>query len=112
MNILIGKIGKTIKFKNLHINTGDDSSMILFSTMARMLPEHNFYFCGPNDLKKLSKEEYNYIFPNGNVYSIYVNPNRPDPNDKDILNWDSLTDHIRKENIKFDFAILFTGYVG
>ena len=64
MNILIGKIGKTIKFKNLHINTGDDSSMILFSTMARMLPEHNFYFCGPNDLTKLTNKEYNYIFPN------------------------------------------------
>ena len=89
MNILIGKIGKAIKFKNLKINTGDDSSMILFSTMARMLPEHNFYFCGPNDLKKLSNEEYNYIFPNGNVHSIYVNPNRPDPTDKDIMNWDS-----------------------
>jgi hypothetical protein len=112
MNILIGKIGKAIKFKNLKINTGDDSSMILFSTMARMLPEHNFYFCGPNDLKKLSTEEYNYIFPNGNVHSIYVNPNRPDPTDKDIMNWDSLTDHIKKLNLTFDFAILFTGYVG
>ena len=72
MNILIGKIGKSIKFKNLKINTGDDSCMILFSTMARMMPEHNFYFCGPNNLNKLSDEERNYIFPNNNVFSLFV----------------------------------------
>lgn len=112
MNIVIGKIGKSIKFKNLQINTGDDSSMILFSTMARMLPEHNFYFIGPNDLTKLSKDEYNYIFPNKNVFSLYVKPDNIDPNDKDMLGWDSLIDNIRSKNITFDFALLFTGYVG
>jgi hypothetical protein len=112
MNIVIGKIGKAIKFKNLQINTGDDSSMILFSTMARMLPEHNFYFCGPNDLSKLSEAEYNYIFPNKNVHSMYVKYDLLDPNDKDLIGWDSLVENARKMNIKFDFALLFTGYVG
>jgi hypothetical protein len=112
MNIVIGKIGKSIKFKNLQINTGDDSSMILFSTMARMLPEHNFYFCGPNDLSKLSEAEYNYIFPNKNVHSMYVKYDLLDPNDKDLIGWDSLVENARKMNIKFDFALLFTGYVG
>lgn len=112
MNIVIGKIGKAIKFKNLQINTGDDSCMILFSTMARMLPEHNFYFCGPNDLTKLSEAEYNYIFPNKNVHSIYVKYDRLDPNDKDLIGWDSLVENARNMNIKFDFALLFTGYVG
>ena len=85
MNIVIGKIGKAIKFKNLQINTGDDSSMILFSTMARMLPEHNFYFCGPNDLPKLSEAGYNYIFPNKNVHSMYVKYDLLYPNDKDLI---------------------------
>lgn len=112
MNILIGKIGKAIKFKNLQINTGDDSCMILFSTMARMLPEHNFYFVGPNDLEKLSNDEYNYIFPNKNVYSLYVKPDNIDPNDKDMLGWDSLIANIKNKNVVFDFALLFTGYVG
>lgn len=112
MNIVIGKIGKAIKFKNLQINTGDDSSMILFSTMARMLPEHNFYFCGPNDLPKLSEAEYNYIFPNKNVHSMYVKYDLLDPNDKDLIGWDSLVENARNMNIKFDFALLFTGYVG
>ena len=139
MNILIGKIGKTIKFKNLHINTGDDSSMILFSTMARMLPEHNFYFCGPNDLTKLTNKEYNYIFPNNNVFSLYCNcdevnkksgitvddlmkihegKNTADREltredyEGDVLFWDSLVEKVIASGIKFDFALLFTGYVG
>lgn len=112
MNILIGKIGKAIKFKNLKINTGDDSSMILFSTMARILPEHNFYFCGPNDFDKLTESERNYIFPNKNVYSIYVKPDKIDPDNKELLGWDSLINNINKLNIKFDFALLITGYVG
>ena len=72
MNILIGKIGKAIKFKNLKINTGDDSSMILFSTMARMLPEHNFYFCGPNDFDKLTDAERESIFLCKTVFFLYV----------------------------------------
>lgn len=138
MNILIGKIGKAIKFKNLKINTGDDSAMILFSTMSRMFPEHKFYFGGPNDLDKLTTEEYNYIFPNKNVYSIAVKcdclTKKSTEEDKekfiknhvntatreltsedyegDIIFWDSLIENVRKQGIIFDFALLFTGYVG
>ena len=135
MNILIGKIGKSIKFKNLKINTGDDSCMILFSTMARMMPEHNFYFCGPNNLNKLSDEEKKYIFPNNNVFSLFVPLDRLSKNhtkeekerfiknhkntsdtdlkesdfDGDIVLYDSLLDNILKSGIKFDFALFFTG---
>lgn len=138
MNILIGKIGKAIKFKNLKINTGDDSAMILFSTMARMLPEHNFYFCGPNDLDKLSDDERNYLFPSNNVHSIAVkcdilNKKSTEEDrkkfienhvntatreltdvdfDGDVLFWDSLLKNVIDSGIKFDFALLFTGYVG
>lgn len=138
MNILIGKIGKSIKFKNLHINTGDDSSMILFSTMSRMLPEHNFYFAGPNDLNKLTKDEYEYIFPNKNVYSLAVKPDElkkgyteedfkrfmenhvntttveltEEDFRGDVLFWDSLLENVKNSGIVFDFALLFTGYVG
>ena len=111
MNILIGKIGKTIKFKNLKINTGDDTSMILFSTLSRMFPEHNFYFCGPNDLKKLSDKEYDYIFPNHNVYSIYRPGRVFMEGGREIMLFDTITDEIKKQNLTFDFALLFTGYV-
>ena len=138
MNILIGKIGKSIKFKNLKINTGDDSSMILFSTMARMMSEHNFYFCAPNDFDKLTADEKHYIFPNNNVFSLFVKPDelKKKHTDKDkeafiknhintatreltesdfegdVIFWDSLLQNVINSGIRFDFALLFTGYVG
>jgi len=63
MNILVGKIGKSVRFNAGKISTGDDTCMILLSTMSRMMPEHNFYILGPNDLNKLSKKEQNTFFP-------------------------------------------------
>ena len=71
MNILIGKIGKSIKFKNLDLRKGGDSIIIFYSTLSRMFPEHNFYFGGPNALDKLTEAEYLKIFPNKNVFSAY-----------------------------------------
>ena len=119
MNILIGKIGKVIKFKNLQIATGGDTSIILFSTMSRMLPEHNFYFFGPNDLSKLSEVEYNYLFPNKNVFSVYEPPKvigvergPKSKSDNVLMSHEPTTDKIKSLGIKFDFALIFTGYVG
>ena len=119
MNILIGKIGKVIKFKNLQIATGGDTCLILFSTMSRMFPEHNFYFFGPNDLSKLSEAEYNYIFPNKNVFSVYETPkvigSERGPNAKSdnvLMSHEPTMDKIKSLGIQFDFALIFTGYVG
>ena len=82
MNILIGKIGKAIKFKNLDLRKGGDSIIIFYSTLSRMFPEHNFYFGGPTQLDKLTKEEYNKIFPNGNVFSAYSKSGNKDRKDE------------------------------
>ena len=111
-NVLIGKIGKSIKFKNLHINTGDDTGMILFSTMSRMIPEWNFYFCGPNDLSKLTPDEYDYLFPNHNVYSVFVKARQIEGYPEGTITHDPTVENIKKQNINIDFAIMFTGYVG
>jgi hypothetical protein len=43
---------------------------------------------------------------------MYVKYDRLDPNDKDLIGWNSLVENARNMNIKFDFALLFTGYVG
>mgnify|MGYP007013864655 CR=1 FL=1 len=110
MNILIGKVGKSVKFKNQEIATGGDTCMILYSTMSRMFPEHNFYFCGPNELKKLTEEEYNYLFPNHNVFSVYTTPGAID-GDPDLMSHEPTVETIRNNNIHIDFALLFTGYV-
>jgi hypothetical protein len=119
MNILIGKIGKVIKFKNLQIATGGDTCLILFSTMSRMFPEHNFYFFGPNDLSKLTQAEYEYLFPNKNVFSVYRDPkiigySRGMEGDAGnvLFSFQPTIDAINEQGIKVDFALIFTGYVG
>ena len=104
-NIIIGKVGKTVRLKTMDISTGDDAPMILYSTMSRMNPEYNFYFVGPNQLKKLSEKEYDYLFPNHNVFSV------------NEVNWDldepysPTVEYFKKNNIKIDFALLFCGMV-
>lgn len=118
MNILIGKLGKVVKFKNLQIATGGDTCIILFSTMSRMMPEHNFYFFGPNDLDKLTEEEYNYLFPNKNVFSVYATPRaigyppgREGKRGEELLSHEPIVENIRQKGLKFDFALIFVGYV-
>ena len=115
MNILIGKIGKCIKFKNLQIATGGDTYLILYSTMSRMFPEHNFYFFGPNDLNKLTHAEYEYLFPNKNIFSVYAQPKIIGYAGKDdgnvLLSHEPTVENIRRQNLHFDFALIFTGYV-
>lgn len=118
MNILIGKLGKVVKFKNLQIATGGDTSLILFSTMSRMFPEHNFYFFAPNDLSKLSTAEYEYLFPNKNVFSLHRDPEiigyarGEESNDNVLFSFQPTVDYINSKELKFDFALIFNGYVG
>jgi hypothetical protein len=112
MNILIGKIGKAIKFKNLDLRTGGDSIIIFYSNLSRMFPEHNFYFGGPSQLEKLTKAEYNKLFPNGNVFSAYTrafdNKNREDEYDFGD-DFKSPVKFFKENNITIDFALLMSG---
>ena len=112
MNILIGKIGKSIKFKNLDLRKGGDSIIIFYSTLSRMFPEHNFYFGGPSGLDKLTEAEYNKIFPNKNVFSAYSKSTRkPDPNDPHDYgdSYKTTAEYFINNNIKLDFALLMMG---
>jgi len=111
MNILIGKIGKAIKFKNLDLRKGGDSIIIFYSTLSRMFPEHNFYFGGPTQLDKLTKAEYNKIFPNGNVFSAYSKSGNKDRKDEYDFGEDykSTANYFKDNNIKVDFALLMMG---
>ena len=105
-NILIGKIGKSIKMKNIHIETGGGPDLVLYSTMARMCPEYNFYFIGPNELYKCNEEEYLKLFPNKNVYSAW------DRNLVKNSNYQSIIDYFTNNNINVDFALVFVGMCG
>jgi hypothetical protein len=102
-NVLIGKIGKSVKIKNIHIETGGGADLILYSTMSRMCPEYDFYFIGPNELHKCSEEEYDKLFPNHNVYSAWkqgIPKNKP---------YDTILEYFKEKNVKPDFAIVFVG---
>ena len=104
-NILIGKIGKSIKFKHLDIRTGGDACMIFYSTIARMNPDYNFFWIGPNQMSKLTDKEYDYIFPNHNVHSAYSS-------DYDAIDkhpFDPIIQYFKDNNIKIDFALLMSG---
>ena len=102
-NILIGKIGKAVKMKNIHIETGGGADLVLYSTMARMCPEYNFYFIGPNELHKCSEEEYDKLFPNHNVYSAWTVESRKN------MDYQAIVDYFTKNNVTPDFAIVFVG---
>lgn len=104
-NILIGKIGKSVKFKNVKIETGGDAVPLFYSTLSRMLPDYHFYFCGPNELNKLTKEEYDYMFPNGNMHSVYECDNSRE------FCFEPIIEKLKNENIKIDYALLFCGMV-
>jgi len=100
-NILIGKIGKSVKMKNIHIETGGGADLVLYSTMARMNPEYHFYFIGTNELHKISEAEYEKLFPNKNVHSAWS------PKHKGDLSL--MIKYFEDNNIKPDFGLVFVG---
>ena len=93
-NILIGKIGKSVKMKNIHIETGGGADLVLYSTMAKMCPEYHFYFIGPNELYKCTEEEYLKLFPNKNVHSAWSTDIRK------TMNFQSIVDYFKDNNTK------------
>lgn len=110
MNILIGKIGKSVRFGTGKISTGDDTCMIVLCNMSRMFPEHNFYLLGPNNLDKVKTDLYNKIFPNYNVFSVYKKGYEIEG--EGPFNYDSIIDNIKEQNLNIDFGLFITGYVG
>lgn len=104
-NILIGKVGKSVKLTTVDISTGDDAPMIFYSTVARMNPDYNFYFIGPNELRKLDEAQYEHLFPNKNVFSAFKK------DDSLAEPFKPTVDYFKENNITPDFALLFCGMV-
>ena len=104
-NIVIGRLGLTIKFTGIKIGTQTacDTDRMIYSTLSQMNPDFNFYFIGPSDLHKLTKEEYDEIFPCHNVYSAWTNDLRKSQDFSKIIKY------FNDNNITIDFALLNTG---
>lgn len=105
-NILVGKIGRTIKFSNNKIETGSGNELILFSAIARMHPDWMLYIVGPNELFKIEgTEAYDKMFPAHNIKSVFA---------QDRAKWDGrydvIVDNIRKEcGDQIDAAVFISG---
>ena len=101
-NIVIGRLGLTIKFTGIKIGTQTacDTDRMIYSTLSQMNPDFNFYFIGPSDLHKLTKEEYDEIFPCHNVYSAWTNDLRKSQDFSKIIKY------FNDNNITIDFALL------
>ena len=72
-NILVGKIGKTVKFTNNKIETGGGNDVLFISTVARMHPEWMLWIVGPNELYKIEgTQAYEDMFPAHNCKSLFA----------------------------------------
>lgn len=104
-NIVIGRLGLTIKFTGIKVGTQTacDTDRMIYSALSQMNPDFNFYFIGPNNLHKLTKEEYDEIFPCHNVFSAWTNDLRKSRDFSKIIKY------FNDNNITIDFALLNTG---
>lgn len=104
-NIVIGRLGLTIKFTGIKVGTQTacDTDRMIYSALSQMNPDFNFYFIGPNNLHKLTKEEYDEIFPCHNVFSAWTNDISKSQDFSKIIKY------FNDNNITIDFALLNTG---
>lgn len=104
-NIVIGRLGLTIKFTGIKVGTQTacDTDRMIYSALSQMNPDFNFYFIGPNNLHKLTKEEYDEIFPCHNVFSAWANDVSKSQDFSKIIKY------FNDNNITIDFALLNTG---
>ena len=73
MNILIGKFGKSIIFRNEKwgIIGGDSESAVFIWTMAHLYPEDKFFIASRNDFSTLSPHIKKEINKNNNIIDCW-----------------------------------------
>ncbi len=118
MNIGIGKLGKSIAFNHKKWGSvgGDAAHSILFTTLAALNPDINFYIVERSDFAKILPDRKKEIFPNDNVFNCWEGSVRPKGIKlaKDIpfeyhsilLNW------LNNRDIELDACLLFNGQTG
>lgn len=73
-NILVGKLGKSIKFKksSWSLSGGNEGIFNLIKLLSNLNPELNFYIGGPSDFNNLDKSAIHSLFPNNNVHQLPI----------------------------------------
>lgn len=102
--IAVAKMGRTIKFKraNWKDNAGNNEPAVLISALSKLNPFNNYIIIGRSDLSKLSEEEYDFLFPNRNVFDAF---DGFDKNKHDI----EMYPYENAKDIKFDYGIVIGG---
>ena len=65
--------GSRLDFNKIWEGSEVNNEKIFCKNHGIFIDNFNFYFIGPSDLHKLTKEEYDEIFPCHNVYSAWTN---------------------------------------
>jgi len=105
MNIIIGKFGKSIIFRNEKwgIIGGDSESAVFIWTMAHLYPNYNFYIVSRNDFSTLPPHIKTQINKNNNIIDCWEHYNK----DHDNQEW--LSGFF---DIQPDFGLLYSGLSG
>lgn len=104
MNIAVGKLGRSIKFKrkNWKDGAGNNEPATFIQALAKLNPQNLYYVIGKNDLKNLDDEEYLSIAPNQNIVDVW---RHFDSKEDDIETWP--LDATSKVN--FDYGVIIGG---
>lgn len=109
MNIVIGKIGKSLLFsqKKWGMIGGDHEVPAALSFLAQTNPNINFYILGRSDWKKLDRNVKEKINKNGNIIDIWQEYNK---NVCEETEWPNA--YFMKKDVKIDFGIFYSGPAG
>ena len=109
MDVLIGKIGKSIKFNedNHDYANGQEEGPLLYKLLAKEYPQHRFVMCGKSDIAKIRKSGENTdVIPNNiiDLFDGYVS--------KDMFPHEYVEKRLNELNIKPSLGIIYVGPVG
>ena len=116
MNILIGKLGRSIYFDkdNWSMYAGDEEAPLLYTMLAKRYPQHTFYLVGRSDIRKYRKKRENQGFFASMFDGLEVPPNLIDMfegwdkhNPEDTHIW--LEKKVETLGLKFDVGIIYQG---
>lgn len=121
MRIALGKIGKSIKFGPEEKGTGKKAmtagsidARIIFQTLIKFNPEHQFYLIGRSNFSRLKPEVRKKVDPHGNVIDVWAKFkdwfDNQDDKDEVTESWRYI-EHVIKTEEKFDIGIFIAGGV-
>ena len=105
-NIIIGKIGKSVKFnsKNWNGHGGDNEAPTLFKLLAEKNPNINFYMLGKSDLRNLKPELKKELNIPNNIIDLWEGFDTKIHKDTDYP-----LQKLKELNIKMDCGIFYNG---